>query len=136
MHSVQVLRHALQVLYSRSKGCVDCAEQFRSELNCRGDCLGCESKAVLYYFKTLLVNEFLACRLMECNDHLRSSEHFVSLASFRDNLNRTMAFSDFAAEVSERLLAYAKVLSNEAMYNGIRNEDEGRDDNKTVLVPK
>lgn len=136
MHPVHVFRHALQVFYSRTNGGVDYAAQLRSELKCSGVCMGWESKVVLCYIKTLLVNGFSAWGLTACNDYLRSSAEFVSLERFSDNLNRTMELSNFPAEISQRLLDYAKELYNIEVDNGILEDGDGRGNNERVSLPQ
>lgn len=136
MPPVRVLCRVLQVFYSRTKEGVDCTPNFRSEINSNGFCVGWESKIVLYYFKRLLLNGVLVCRLTKCNEKLPPSPHLVSLERFKENLNRNMSFSDFTTEVPEWLQDYAKELDNVEVDNDIRNEEEGSYENISVRVPK
>lgn len=69
---VRLFRHGLQVVYRRRKGGADAAAQFRAELISSGVTVTWEQKLMLSVFKTLLVNSFVAWRLVECENLLVS----------------------------------------------------------------
>lgn len=64
MEHVRLFRNVLQVHYSKTKGGVDGASQFRATLNYRGGEARWEAKMVTQVFKTLLINGFTVWRLM------------------------------------------------------------------------
>lgn len=69
------------------------------------------------------MNFFLAWRILQGKQHLRSAAEFVSLDRLRDYLNQTMPFSEAATEAAEKLLDYATQQGNVDPYVKIRNDD-------------
>lgn len=67
MRPVRLFRNSLQAIYSRAKGGVDVATQFRSRLNDGSLHVPWEPKIVLYFMKTLLVKGLIAWKIQQCD---------------------------------------------------------------------
>lgn len=110
MRPVRLVRHGLQAAYSRTKRGVDCAAQYRPELDSSGASLGWEQKLFVYFFNTILVNSFTSWCLL-CNEHLlQTRDVFESLDRCRGRINRTSSFADYTLHISKELLQYAHTL--------------------------
>lgn len=110
---VKVFRHGLQVLYSKTKGGVDGVTQYRSIMRSSTTTMGWEQKLVTQTLKTLLINSFIAWRLVEtCGTD--NGYEFKSLHAFRSKLNSLESFADYVWAVSRELLGYGDLLQTQS----------------------
>ena len=105
---LKLFKHAEQSFYSKTNGGVDGATQQRAVMRSSTSHLQCEQKLVSQVLKTLSVNAFVAWRIFERRDLLQSAEHFKSLESYRDALNRVEPTADFMLDTAVKLLLYAR----------------------------
>lgn len=91
-------------MYSRTKGGMDAAAQFRACLNTQGLTVGQESKMVLYILTTLLVNGFIVRCIEQCAQSVNDAASLGSLDTCTDNLGKTLPFSDYAIDIREEFL--------------------------------
>lgn len=88
MEPVKLFRHGTQMMYSKLKGGVDGATQFRAILRSSSTSVGWEQKIVMQTFKNLFVNSFVAWRMSMTKDKLESEETFKNLDVYRSMLNK------------------------------------------------
>lgn len=107
---LKIFKHGAQSLYSKTKGGVDGATQFRAVLRSPTSSLAWEQKIVLQTLKTLVVNAFLAWRMSQRRDLLKSSDVFRGVEQFRSALNNVQSYGDFVHDLAPELLRYAEGL--------------------------
>lgn len=111
MAPVRISRHDLQVVYSKSKCCVDGAAQFRAGLRSLTSRFDWESTVVAQTLQILVVNSFLAWSSITL-DRSRAGEGavFGSLDAYRKGSNSTDTFSDFIFDTCKEMVDYATLL--------------------------
>lgn len=90
----RLFRHGIQVVYSRTKGGVDCGTQFRSEINSSSTAPEWEQKHMTFFFNTFIVHSYTAWRLLSNENHFASMDTFGSLDKFRNRVNQTSSIGD------------------------------------------
>lgn len=107
---LKLFKHATQSFYSKTKGGVDGATQYRAVLTSSGSQLAWEQKLITQVLKSLSINAFLAWRIFERRDLVNTSATFKSLDNYRCALNRVQSTSDFMVDASLELLSHAKSI--------------------------
>lgn len=92
-------------------------------MNYTGINVSWEQKLMLFFIRTLLVNSFIAWRLLPCDAKLSTPKDFETLDGFPENLALTLPFFDFVWDVSEEVLVYANNIKSLAR---IRVDEDGR----------
>lgn len=99
-------RHGIQAVYSRTNCGVDCATEFRSDMNSSSTTPGWEQKLLTFFFNMLLVNSYNAWLLLSNENHLKSTGALGSVDKFRNRVNKTSSFADYSIDIAEQLLEY------------------------------
>ena len=108
---IRVFRHSAQSYYSKTRGGVDGNSQTRAALKSSSSSQKWEQKVVTHTFKTILVNSFIAWRMLHKEDLLGTRDSFGDLEKYRQKLNRVQCMTDFALDTALELLQYADELS-------------------------
>ena len=104
------IRSGAQVFYSKIKGGVDGATQYRAIMRNPSASQAWEPKIAIQTLKTIAVNGALLWRFLKRKSRLDSMDKFESPDSFRASLNRVESLPDFIDDVARELIVYGQIL--------------------------
>lgn len=109
---LKLFKHGTQSFYSKTKGGVEGATEYRSTL--RSSMVVCkwEQKLFSQTIKSVLANAFIIWKLKRRSDLLHSMDVFKSIESYRNAINRDTSLGNFVLNIAPKLLHFADSIAN------------------------